>query len=158
MCIRDRAYMAAEFYGRPADQLKMVGITGTKGKTTVSFLIKSVLDGAGHKTGLIGTVGSMVGEERIPAQLTTPDPVEIHRLLRRMVDEGIEYVVMEVSAHAMAMRRVDGIFFQVVGFTNFTQDHLDFFGDMDSYLKAKLALIAKERCGHVVYNLSLIHI
>ena len=146
------AYMAAEFYGRPADQLKMVGITGTKGKTTVSFLIKSVLDGAGHKTGLIGTVGSMVGEERIPAQLTTPDPVEIHRLLRRMVDEGIEYVVMEVSAHAMAMRRVDGIFFQVVGFTNFTQDHLDFFGDMDSYLKAKLALIAKERCGHVVYN------
>ena len=146
------SYMAAEFYGRPAEKLKLVGITGTKGKTTVSFLIKSILEAAGYKTGLIGTVCSMVGEEQMPARLTTPDPVDFQRLLRRMADEQVQYVVMEVSAHAMAMRRIEGMFFQVAGFTNFTQDHLDFFGDMDTYLKAKLRLLTREKCAHVVFN------
>ncbi|MEA4899391.1 UDP-N-acetylmuramoyl-L-alanyl-D-glutamate--2,6-diaminopimelate ligase [Bacillota bacterium Meth-B3] len=146
------SYMAAQFYGRPAERLKLVGITGTKGKTTVSFLTKSILEAAGHKVGLIGTVCSMIGEEEIPANLTTPDPVEFQSLLKRMADAGVTYVVMEVSAHALALRKLEGIFFEVAGFTNLSQDHLDFFGDMDRYMQAKLKLLTREKCGHVVYN------
>ncbi|MEG2858996.1 MAG: UDP-N-acetylmuramoyl-L-alanyl-D-glutamate--2,6-diaminopimelate ligase [Clostridia bacterium] len=146
------SYMAAEFYGQPAKRLKMVGITGTKGKTTVSFLIKSILEAAGHTVGLIGTVCSMIGETQIPSNLTTPDPIDFQALLKKMADAGAEYVVMEISAHAMALKRVEGIRFAVAGFTNFSQDHLDFFGDMDTYLKAKLELLKKERCDFVVYN------
>ncbi|MDO4547295.1 MAG: UDP-N-acetylmuramoyl-L-alanyl-D-glutamate--2,6-diaminopimelate ligase [Clostridia bacterium] len=146
------SYIAAEFYGRPADDLKLVGITGTKGKTTISFLIKSILEAAGYKVGLIGTVCSIIGDEQIPANLTTPDPIDIQALLRRMADSGAEYVVMEVSAHAMAFHRVDGMCFEVAGFTNLSQDHLDFFHNMDNYLKAKLMLFTKEHCKSIVYN------
>lgn len=146
------AYIAAEFYGHPASSLKLIGITGTKGKTTASFLIKSILEAAGHKTGLIGTVCSMIGNKELPSRLTTPDPIDFQLLLRQMADAQIEYVVMEVSAHATAMRRVDGMRFEVAGFTNFSQDHMDFFGDMETYMKAKLALFAPERCAHLVYN------
>ena len=146
------SYMAAEFYGCPAKQLKLVAITGTKGKTTVSFLIKSILEQAGYRVGLIGTVCSMIGDEQIPANLTTPDPVDFQSLLRRMADEGAQYVVMEVSAHAMAMKRIEGMYFEVAGFTNFTQDHLDYFETMDKYFAAKMMLINKDKCGYVVYN------
>ena len=146
------SYIAAEFYGRPADSLKLVGITGTKGKTTVSFLAKSILEAAGYKVGLIGTVCSMIADEEIPANLTTPDPIDFQSLLRRMADAGVEYVVMEVSAHALALRKMEGMHFVVAGFTNLSQDHLDFFGDMDTYMKAKLKLLSKEKCTQVVYN------
>lgn len=146
------SYMAAEFYGRPADSLKLVGITGTKGKTTVSFLTKSILEAAGHRVGLIGTVCSMIGDEEIPANLTTPDPIDFQSLLRRMADAGTDYVVMEVSAHALALRKLEGMRFEVAGFTNLSQDHLDFFGDMDTYMRAKLKLLTAEKCAHVVFN------
>ena len=99
------SYVAASFYGEPAKKLRMVGITGTKGKTTCSFLVKSILEKAGKRVGLIGTVCSMVGDEVIPAKLTTPDPVDTQRILRHMLDAGAEYVVMEVSAHALALHR-----------------------------------------------------
>lgn len=146
------SYIAAEFYGNPARELHLVGITGTKGKTTTSFLIKSILEAAGHRVGLIGTVCSMIGEEQVPANLTTPDPIDFQSMLRRMADAGMEYVVMEVSAHALALRKLEGMRFDVAGFTNFTQDHLDFFGDMENYMHAKMKLFEPARCACAIYN------
>ncbi|MBQ3667946.1 MAG: UDP-N-acetylmuramoyl-L-alanyl-D-glutamate--2,6-diaminopimelate ligase [Clostridia bacterium] len=135
------SHIAAEFFGRPADRLKMVGITGTKGKTTTSFMLRSILTAAGHKTGLIGTVCVLVGDREYESGMTTPDPVEFHKILREMADAGVEYVIMEVSAHALDMHRIDGIHFAGGGFTNFSQDHLDYFGTMDKYLEAKLRFL-----------------
>ena len=152
------SYMAAEFYGHPAEQLTMLGITGTKGKTTTSFLIKSIMEAAGIKTGLIGTVGSMIGEETVPARLTTPDPIETQQLLRRMVDAGCECVIMEVSAHALDMNRLAGVRFKVGAFSNFSQDHLDYFDSMDSYFEAKMKFFAPEVCENVVYNVDDEHV
>ena len=146
------SYIAAAFYGNPADGMMLLGITGTKGKTTTSFLVKSIMDEAGYKTGLIGTVCSMIGGETIPSRLTTPDPVETQQLLRRMADAGVQCVVMEVSAHATAMHRLAGMKFKVGAFSNFSQDHLDFFGDMDSYFDAKMKLFSADMCDGIVYN------
>ena len=146
------SYIAAAFYGHPADGMLMIGITGTKGKTTSSFLVKSIMDEAGYRTGLIGTVGSMIGDETIPSQLTTPDPVETQALLRRMADAGIQCVVMEVSAHATALHRLAGIRFKVGAFSNFSQDHLDFFRNMDEYFDAKMKLFTPGVCEEIVYN------
>lgn len=146
------ARIAAAFYRHPADQLKLVGITGTKGKTTTSFLVKSVLEAAGHKTGLIGTVCSMIGAEQIPSNLTTPDPVDFQRLLRQMADAGVEYVVMEVSAHALALRKLEGMRFEAAGFSNLSQDHFDFFGGMENYARAKMRLFTTAMCKYALFN------
>ena len=149
---RALSYMAQEFFGNPARRLKLIGITGTKGKTTASFLIKSILEAAGHKVGMIGTVCSMIGEEVVPSRLTTPDPIEVQTLLKSMADAGVEYVVMEVSAHALAMHRLSGMRFAVAAFTNFSQDHLDYFGDMDTYFDAKMRLFQPDMSEAIVYN------
>ena len=149
---RATAVIAANFNGNPADSLKLIGITGTKGKTTASYLIKSVLEAAGLKTGYIGTVGSMIGDEMIPTQLTTPDPLEVQALLRRMVDSGVTHVVMEVSAHALAMDRLYGMKFEVGAFSNFSQDHLDYFGTMEAYLAAKLRFFEPDMTKNIVVN------
>ena len=149
---RALSYMAQEFFGNPARRMKLIGITGTKGKTTSSFLVKSILEAAGHKTGMIGTVCSMIGEEVIPSRLTTPDPIEVQMLLKSMADAGAEYVVMEVSAHALAMHRLSGMRFAVAAFTNFSQDHLDYFGDMDAYFAAKMRLLYEDMSEAIVYN------
>ena len=109
---RATAYIAAAFYGHPERSLRMVGVCGTKGKTTTTFLMKAILEKAGFKTGLIGTTGNLIGERSLPSNMTTPDPVDLHRCLRQMVDEGVEAVSMEVSAHAVDMHRVDGITFE----------------------------------------------
>ena len=146
------SYIAAEYFGRPAEKLMMLGITGTKGKTTTSFLVKAIMDAAGVKTGLIGTVCSMIGDETIPNRLTTPDPIETQTLLRRMVDAGMECVIMEVSAHALDMHRLAGMKFKVAAFSNFSQDHLDYFADMDAYFAAKMKLFAPDVCENIVYN------
>lgn len=146
------SYMAAAFYGNPARKLHLIGLTGTKGKTTTSFLVKSILEKMGRRVGLIGTVCSMIGDEELPSTLTTPDPIDFQRLLLRMVDAGVSHVVMEVSAHALAMERVAGMHFDVVGFTNFSQDHLDYFGTMDKYLEAKLRLFESDMCAQAAYN------
>lgn len=147
------SYIAADFYGNPADRLLMIGITGTKGKTTTSFLVKSVLEEAGRKTGLIGTVCSMIGDEVIPADLTTPDPIETQSLLHRMAQAGCECVVMEVSAHAVAMHRIAGIRFDIGAFTNFSQDHLDYFKTMDDYFDAKMRFFTPDQVENIVYNI-----
>ena len=146
------SYIAAAYFDHPAEKLMMLGITGTKGKTTTSFLVKSILEQAGMKAGLIGTVCSMIGDETIPNRLTTPDPIETQTLLRRMVDAGVQAVVMEVSAHALDMHRLAGIRFKVGAFSNFSQDHLDYFPDMDAYFAAKMKLFAEDVCEAIVYN------
>lgn len=146
------SYIASEFFGNPSRQMLLIGITGTKGKTTSSFLIKSILEEAGRKTGLIGTVCSMIGEEVIPANLTTPDPIVTQTLLHRMAEAGCECVVMEVSAHALAMRRLAGVKFDIGAFTNFSQDHLDYFKDMDAYFAAKMRFFQPDMVENIVYN------
>ncbi|MBR4067640.1 MAG: UDP-N-acetylmuramoyl-L-alanyl-D-glutamate--2,6-diaminopimelate ligase [Clostridia bacterium] len=131
------AYMAAAFFGFPARSLRMIGVCGTKGKTTTSFLLKGIMEAAGYKTGLIGTTGNMIGSKHIKSNLTTPDPIDLHRCLRQMVDEGVEVVVMEVSAHAVDMHRLDSIVYEAACYTNLSQDHLDYFGTMKNYFEAK---------------------
>lgn len=146
------SYIASEYFGNPSEKLMMLGITGTKGKTTTSFLVKAIMEAAGVKTGLIGTVCSMIGDETIPNRLTTPDPIETQTLLRRMVDAGMECVIMEVSAHALDMHRLAGMKFRVAAFSNFSQDHLDYFQDLDAYFAAKMKLLAPDVCEDIVYN------
>lgn len=146
------SYVAAQFHGNPAQKMHMIGITGTKGKTTTSFLIKAILEEAGKKVGLIGTVCSMIGDEAIPAKLTTPDPVDTQAMLARMLEAGVEYVVMEVSAHALALDRLAGIVFDVGAFSNFSQDHLDFFDGMQSYFDCKMRFFDPAMTRAIVYN------
>lgn len=131
------ARMAAAFYGFPARQLKLVGITGTKGKTTVTYLVKAICEHAGFKCGSIGTTGSMIGQEHLASGLTTPDPIELQAMLRCMVDAGVQIVCMEVSAHAIDQLRLDGMVFEVGCYTNLSQDHLDYFHTMDNYFETK---------------------
>ena len=134
--------LAGRFYGDPASRLRMVGVTGTNGKTTVTYLCKAVLETAGRRVGLIGTVAYQIGAERLPAAHTTPGAVELQALLARMADAGMDAAVMEVSSHALAMDRTSGCEFDVAIYTNLTQDHLDFHPDMDAYLQAKLRLFS----------------
>ena len=140
------AYVAANFYGHPERGMRMVGVSGTKGKTTTSYLMKAILEKAGFKTGLIGTTGNLIGEKHITSNMTTPDPIDLHRCLRQMRDEGVEAVSMEVSAHAIDMHRLDGVTFEAACFTNFSQDHLDYFGTMENYINCK-KLVYKNQVG-----------
>ncbi|MEA5014434.1 MAG: UDP-N-acetylmuramoyl-L-alanyl-D-glutamate--2,6-diaminopimelate ligase [Candidatus Limiplasma sp.] len=131
------AYIASAFFGHPAKEMRLFGVSGTKGKTTTSFLLKAILEKACFKTGLIGTTGNMIGEEKIPSNLTTPDPIDLHRCFRQMRDAGVEAVSMEVSAHAIDMHRLDGLTFEAGCYTNFSQDHLDYFHTMENYFNTK---------------------
>ncbi len=142
---------AAAFCGYPQRKLKIVGITGTNGKTTTSFIVKSILTAWGKRVALIGTNGIYYNDKFITTNLTTPDPIELFSLLKTFCSDGIEYVVMEVSAHAAALEKIDGIFFEVGAFTNLTQDHLDFFGDMERYYDAKRKFLLNS-CKRVVIN------
>ena len=136
------ALLAARFYGHPSSKMKMVGVTGTNGKTTTTNLVASVLDAAGQKVGLIGTIHNRIGEKILPVTHTTPESADLQHLLARMAGEGVETCVMEVSSHALALHRVEGCEFDVAIFTNLTQDHLDFHRDMEGYLDAKLKLFS----------------
>ena len=136
------ARLADAYFGHPSGALTVVGITGTNGKTTTSYLVDALLAARGQRTGLIGTVQYRIGTEVIQAGQTTPEAVELQSLLRRMVDAGVTAVAMEVSSHALSLSRVDGIDFDVAVFTNLTQDHLDFHGTMDAYRQAKRRLFA----------------
>lgn len=146
------ARMAAAFYGHPARQLKIVGITGTKGKTTTSYLLKAICEQAGYKCGLIGTTGNMIGQTRLKSNLTTPDPIELQRTLRMMVDEGVEVVSMEVSAHAIAMHRLDGMTLEAGCYTNLSQDHLDYFHTMDNYFETKKRMFTEGMVKNAAIN------
>lgn len=134
------AKISAAFYGYPYKRFKLIGITGTNGKTTTTYLIKSVLEQKGFKVGLIGTNQNMVGQTVIPSHHTTPDSLELMKLFAKMADEGAEYVVMEVSSHSLALDRVAACEFSVGAITNVTQDHLDFHKTMENYMAAKAKL------------------
>lgn len=134
------AKASSNYYGDPSEQLTMVGVTGTNGKTTTTHVLKSVLEGAGKKCGLIGTIEYKIGNMVIPATHTTPESLELNELLRRMVREDCHAAVMEVSSHALHQHRVDGIAFDAAVFTNLTQDHLDYHNTMEDYFEAKRML------------------
>ncbi len=134
------AQIAANYYGNPAEKLKLIGITGTNGKTSTTFFVKQILEGLGHKCGIIGTVENFSGEGSEESTLTTPEPMELHRLLNRMADNGCEYVAMEVSSQALSQQRVYGLKFSAAALTNITGDHLDYHISMENYTNAKLAL------------------
>ncbi len=131
------ARLSAAFFGHPEKQIKLIGVTGTNGKTTSCFIIKSVLDSMGYKTGLIGTVKNVVGDKEYPAVLTTPDCYDLFALFKEMVEYGCEYCTMEVSSQALDQRRVEGIHFDAAIFTNLTRDHLDYHGSFENYMSAK---------------------
>jgi len=134
------AHLAAEFFGHPSEQMKVVGITGTNGKTTTSYITQAIFEAAGTRCGLMGTVTYRIGDREIPATRTTPEAPEVQGFMRQMVDAGCGACVMEVSSHALAMHRVDGIRFAAGVFTNLTRDHLDFHHDMETYFAAKRRL------------------
>jgi UDP-N-acetylmuramoyl-L-alanyl-D-glutamate--2,6-diaminopimelate ligase len=136
--------LSAAFFGRPADDLLMLGVTGTNGKTTTTYLLESILRADGRTTGLIGTVETRVGNESRPGVRTTPESLDLHRLFAEMRDGGVDAVAMEVTSHALVLRRVAGLRFAVATFTNLTQDHLDFHADMEDYFAAKRSLFIPE--------------
>ena len=148
------ALLSAAHLGHPAKRLTLVGVTGTNGKTTTTYLIDAILRAAGHKTGLVGTIQYRVGERLAEAVRTTPESSDLHKLFRDMVDAGVSHAVLEVSSHSLSLKRVLGCDFRVAVFTNLTRDHLDFHGDMDAYFAAKRALFdTRLRAdGHAILN------
>lgn len=132
--------LGSRFYGDPSTRLRVIGVTGTNGKTTTTYICKSLLESGTRRIGLVGTVAYVIGNQTIPASHTTPGAIELQRLFGRMAREGLDGVVMEVSSHALALDRTAGVEFDVAVFTNLTQDHLDFHGTMDNYFRAKLRL------------------
>ncbi len=147
-CRLGLALASRAFFGDPAAGMTLVGVTGTNGKTTTSYLMKHLLEHTlGAKVGLIGTNGNMIGDRALPSERTTPESYELHKLFRQMADEGCTHVVMEVSSHSLTLERVAGILFDVGIFTNLTQDHLDFHGSMEAYAAAKKMLFDNCRVG-----------
>ncbi|MBR2452801.1 MAG: UDP-N-acetylmuramoyl-L-alanyl-D-glutamate--2,6-diaminopimelate ligase [Clostridia bacterium] len=153
--VKDTRYalscIAAAFYDHPYRKFRLIGVTGTNGKTTTTYLVKSILESCGETVGLIGTNQNMIGNQIIPSHHTTPDSLELMQLFDRMANEGVNTVVMEVSSHSLALDRVACCEFDVGAFTNVTQDHLDFHGTMENYTNAKAQLFKKCRTG--VFNL-----
>jgi UDP-N-acetylmuramoyl-L-alanyl-D-glutamate--2,6-diaminopimelate ligase len=136
------AVAADAFFGEPTKELEVAGVTGTNGKTTTTFLLRSMLDGARRRPGLVGTVGWMVGGESRPAPFTTPEAIDLQRLFRAMLDAGDRSVALEASSHGAALRRLDRVRFDALVFTNLSQDHLDLHRTMEEYFLAKRSLFA----------------
>ena len=156
---RAAALLYNAWYGDPARNMKLVAVTGTNGKTSVTFMLKRIFERAGYRCGLIGTIGCLCGDRELHsenqsdplANMTTPDPEELYRLLAMMRESGVEYVFMEASSHALALSKLDALCFDVAVFTNFTRDHLDFHGDMEEYFRAKTRLFGI--CRRAVINI-----
>lgn len=139
--------LAPWFYDYPAEKMRVIGVTGTNGKTTTTTILRNLLTRCGHKVGLIGTISIMIGEESEVSHNTTPDVVDLQRTLYRMEQAGCDYVVMEVSSHALALNRVAGIEYDTAVLTNITQDHLDFHKTMENYREAKALLFTRLHLG-----------
>ena len=146
------AVASGNFYGNPAQKLHIIGVSGTNGKTSTTYILRSILKAAGYRVGVIGTIGVLIDNEKTEALMTTPDPSELHKIFSQMVKQNIEYVVMEVSAHAIALNKLEGVVFDVGILTNITQDHLDFFKTFSHYAHTKLSFASKHFCKNVVVN------
>ncbi|MBQ6847344.1 MAG: UDP-N-acetylmuramoyl-L-alanyl-D-glutamate--2,6-diaminopimelate ligase [Clostridia bacterium] len=144
------ALMSANWFGNPANELKLIGVTGTNGKTSVTYMLKKIIESFGFKVGLVGTIQNMIGEEIIPTKNTTPNAYDLNALFAQMHDKGCTYVIMEVSSHALEQCRVYNLTFEVAMFTNLTQDHLDYHKTMENYLEAKKKLFYM--CNTAVIN------
>ncbi|MGO9750593.1 MAG: UDP-N-acetylmuramoyl-L-alanyl-D-glutamate--2,6-diaminopimelate ligase [Solirubrobacteraceae bacterium] len=144
---------AAAFFGRPSDRLRVIGVTGTNGKTTTTFLARNLLEADGRQTGLLGTVTSVVGAVSRPVQRTTPEAIDLQRTLREMLDAGDVACAIEVSSHALALGRADAVAFAAAIFTNLTQDHLDFHPTMEDYFTAKRKLFTEAQPQFAIVNL-----
>ncbi len=140
--------LSATIYGRPSEKMQVIGITGTSGKTTTSYLVEAALTAAGRTTGLVGTIETRMSGRRVPSALTTPEAPQLHALFAVMLEQGVDTVVMEVSSHALSLGRVDGVRFDVGAFTNLSQDHLDFHRDFEDYFAAKARLFAADSSVH----------
>jgi len=145
--------ISAKFYEFDKCKIKFIGITGTNGKTTTAFTTRHILQNLGKRVGMIGTEGVYIGDLKLPATLTTPDPIQLHKIIYEMGLNNIEYIVMEVSAHALALSKVDGIMYEVVGLTNITQDHLDYFNTMENYARAKAELFTYNHAKKAIINI-----
>ncbi len=145
------AIMSANFFGNPSKNFKLIGVTGTNGKTSITYMLKTIIESKGYKTGVIGTIQNMIGNESIEATNTTPDAYGLNKLFAQMRDAGCEYVIMEASSHALDQKRIYGLDFEVAAFTNLTQDHLDYHKTMENYLLAKSKLFGM--CKTAVINI-----
>ena len=145
------AFISAAYFGHPAEKLKTIGITGTKGKTTTTYMVKSILENAGYKVGLIGTIEAIIGEESIPASNTTPESYLVQEYFRKMVDAGCDCVVMEVSSQGLMLHRTQGFVFDYGIFTNIEPDHIgpNEHKDFDDYLRCKSMLLRQCKVGIV---------
>lgn len=150
---RAMAVMAQGFYGNPMEELRSIAVTGTNGKTSTCFITAAILEAAGVKSGIIGTNGVYYGGKGYSSELTTPDPIALNRILADMVKNNVNTVVMEASAHAIALNKLDGMTIDVGAFTNLTQDHLDFFGSMEEYGRVKRSFFKSEHIKAAVVNL-----
>ena len=139
------ALMGSNYYDNPSSKMKVIGITGTNGKTTTAFMIKDILEANNKKVGLIGTIANYIGNEKIETERTTPESLELQELFYEMVNKGVEYCVMEVSSHSLELDRVYGVKFEIGIFTNLTRDHLDFHKTFENYYKAKFKLFDRSR-------------
>lgn len=146
------AEMCAAWFRHPSERLQVLGVTGTNGKTSVCYMLKAILEEAGHKVGLIGTIQNMIGSEALPAKNTTPGPYQLNELFSQMLEQGCDYAVMEVSSHALDQKRVHGVQFAAGMFTNLTQDHLDYHKTMENYLLAKKRLFSMARMAIMNYD------
>ena len=144
---------SSAFYGEPSRSVDVVGLTGTNGKTTTAYLVDAIARKAGRRTGLIGTVETRVGDLALPSGRTTPESSDLQRLLAHMRDDGVSSVAMEVSSHAIDLHRVDGVRFAVAGFTNLTQDHLDYHHTLEEYFSVKRRLFTEFEVGRRVINI-----
>lgn len=144
------AMMAKAYFKNPLKDIKLIGVTGTNGKTTITYLIKTILEAQNKKVGLIGTNQNMIGDKVMPTERTTPESYELYEMFADMAHEGADYIVMEVSSHALELHRVGGCEFETAIFTNLTQDHLDFHGTMENYFNAKNKLFSM--CRNAVVN------
>jgi UDP-N-acetylmuramoyl-L-alanyl-D-glutamate--2,6-diaminopimelate ligase len=144
--------VAAELYGRPADRMTLVGVTGTSGKTTVTYLLEAIFERSGRPAGVIGTTGVRVGGRPVPLARTTPEAPDLHRLLAHMAEREVEAVAMEVSSHGLDQHRVGGVRFAVAVFTNLSQDHLDYHASMEEYFAAKARLFDPALSDRAVVN------
>lgn len=139
------ATMSANYYDHPTKKLKLIGVTGTNGKTTSVYILKSILEKSGEKVGLVGTIANYIGDEKVKSERTTPESLELQKLFKDMVDKGCKYCVMEVSSHSLELDRVYGCNFEVGIFTNITRDHLDFHKTFDNYYNAKFKLFERSK-------------